>query len=78
MSTKIPKQLVKLLKQRKDVAEKLMALDAVVEKMLEDLKITNTFEYVTLQNDYGCMLTTEPGAYYDAVVDFLEKHLNQN
>jgi len=75
MTTKIPKQLLKLLKQRQNVAEKLNSLDADVNRILEELKITEIFEYTILQNDYGCMITTEPKAYYDMVVNFLEKNL---
>jgi len=75
MTTKIPKQLLKLLKQRQNVAEKLNSLDADVNRILEELKITDIFEYTILQNDYGCMITIEPKAYYDMVVNFLEKNL---
>jgi len=75
MTSKISKQLLKLLKKRKDVAKKLNSLDADVEKIFIELNIANTPEYATLQNDYGCMLTTEPETYYNVVVDFLEKQI---
>ena len=75
VSSKIPKQLLKFLKQRKDTAHKLNSLDADVDKILEKLEITNTIEYVKLQNDYGCMLTAEPEAYYSMVIDLLEEKL---
>ena len=78
MKSKIPKELLKLLKKRADVAEQLNSLDSNVGKILEDLNMVEIPEYITLQNEFGCMMTTEPLNYYCMVVDFIEKHLNKD
>lgn len=73
--SKIPKELLGLLNRRKNVAEELMVIDAQVEKLLTDLGVAETLEYYKFQNDYGCMLYTEPSNYYKMTIDILMKQL---
>lgn len=73
---KIPKKLLSLLNRRKNTADKLMVLDAEVENFLTTLGVAETLEYYKFQNDYGCMLYTEPSNYLKMTIDILEKNLN--
>ena len=75
--SKIPKELLRLLEQRKNAAEKAMCLDAEVEKILTDLNIVQLPEYVEFQTHYGCQLYTEPYVYYRDTIKILEKYLQQ-
>jgi len=77
MKNKIPKELLKLLKQRENTGGKMLVLNGKIEKILTDLNIANTLEYAELQNDYDCMQYTEPSGYYNMTVNFLEKQLNK-
>lgn len=65
------------MERREKTAWKLMTLDAEVQELLDDLGVGDTDEYIKYQNDYGCMLTTEPSNYYDGVIEVIEKFLNE-
>ncbi|MFD0587678.1 hypothetical protein ACFQZE_06660 [Paenibacillus sp. GCM10027627] len=73
---KIPKELLSLMERREKTAWKLMMLDAQVQNMLEDLGVADTPEYINFQNNYGCMLTTEPSNYHDETTKIIEKIIN--
>lgn len=64
------------MERRKKAAIKLLELDAEVEEMLVKLGVTDTDEYINFQNDFGCMLTTEPLNYHEESVNIIEKTLN--
>jgi hypothetical protein len=76
-SSIVPKDLLELLIQRKEASEKLMELDVKVDNILESLGLVDNQEYYKLQNDYGCLMYTQPYSYYRMVVEYIEKQLSK-
>lgn len=76
MMNKIPNKLLKLLEKRKNFAEELLVLEAKINEMIVGMGIEGDIEYITFTSDFGCMLYTEPYAYYKQEIEIIERLIN--
>lgn len=65
---KVTKKMQRLIRMRKEYAEKLLHCENVILQYLEK----NNIEHTELINNYGCLIITEPNVYAEKTLKLIE------
>lgn len=78
MNNKIPQDILKLLKRRKNYAGKVLILESDLQKRLKEIGFAETPEYLEFFCDYGCLMYTKPYVCYSKTIEMLQNFFNEN